>query len=205
MLGVLAFCLLDRSVTTITTTPTKSSTRPQAPPYNHHRRFLGGGCAATIGTFSIILSCGRMFGLSTIRNKHRLLQRAPLKLGFASCRAEAARVRGAGRGEEVGLQWAPFVCHPTRQVPAPRQRARPPLHSTNANRTREGARARTECAAQDGAKQVGLPGRRWSCHLPPSLTETRRAPHHLPRTWGTHLEWLGTALGRVERDLERVR
>ena len=53
-LGVLAFCLLDRPVTTITTTPTKSSNRPQAPPYNHHRRCLGGGCAATIGIFSII-------------------------------------------------------------------------------------------------------------------------------------------------------
>ena len=34
------------------------------------------------------------------------------------------------------------------------------LHSTHENKTREGARARTECAVQDGAKQVGLPGRR---------------------------------------------
>jgi len=90
-------------------------------------------------------------------------------------RTECAVQDGAN---QVGLPGAVegATCHP-----ASRRRAKPlqvptspPQHPRKQDAS--SARARTECAVQDGAKQVGLPGHRWSCHLPPSLTETRRAP-----------------------------
>ena len=70
---------------------------------------------------------------------------------------------GGSRGVLDKVARAPLKVPPSTQphgeAPSPLQ-AHPAHQSTNTNTQGEGARARTERAAQDGAKQVGLPGRR---------------------------------------------
>ena len=96
-----------------------------------------------------------------------------------------SRTECAGRDKQVGLCRAPLVAIHPAKYPAPRQRALPALRSNHANKTREGARARAECAVQDGAKQVGLPGRRWNCHIH-RASQRRAEPLTTISTRGAH-------------------
>ena len=114
-------------------------------------------------------------------------------------RAECAVQDASRRRDTIGREG----CHGRRwllpNIQSPRAPPKSPPFPPNHQRKQDARRRASQNSVRGaGRGKTGrVAGRRWGCHLPPSLTETRRAPQHLPHTRTHTLRDLGTALGEV--------
>ena len=127
------------------------------------------------------------------------MKRASLSIEKKEGLSEQNRVRRTGQTGRVVSR--AVGCHPPRQVPRAPPKSPPsaPQQPRKQDARRRESQSRVRGAGRGKTGRVaGAP-----LELPhtPSLTETRRAPHHHLHTWGTHtLRDLGDAL----RDLRET-